>query len=69
MQTIPQSQVDAYQTRGYITVRELLSPQEVAVLNQATERVIAMDGPQVMRERNECPVEFRIEPAMRARCR
>ena len=55
MQTIPQSQVDAYQTRGYITVRELLNPQEVEVLNQATEKVIAMDGPQVMRERNGLP--------------
>lgn len=55
MQTIPQSQVDEYRTRGYITVRELLNPREVAVLNQATSEVIAMDGPQVMRERNGLP--------------
>ena len=43
--------VDEYKKKGFITIKNLLSPEEVKVLVQATERVITIDGPQVMREK------------------
>eukprot|EP01036_Dinobryon_divergens_P019117 gene19117-26068_t len=49
-QVIDQKQVDEYKTKGYITVKGLLTSKEVEVLNQGTADVINMDGPQVMRE-------------------
>ena len=54
-QMIDQKQVDEYKTKGYITVKGLLTSKEVEVLNQGTADVINMDGPQVMRERNGLP--------------
>ncbi|MCX7226315.1 MAG: phytanoyl-CoA dioxygenase family protein, partial [Burkholderiales bacterium] len=54
-QVIDQKQVDEYKTKGYITVKGLLTSKEVEVLNQGTADVINMDGPQVMRERNGLP--------------
>ena len=47
--------VDEYKKKGFITIKNLLSPEEVKVLVQATERVITIDGPQVMREKNGLP--------------
>lgn len=46
---------DEYSRKGYICLPALLDPQEVGVLKAATERVIGIDGPQVMRERNGLP--------------
>ena len=46
---------DEYRRKGYICVPSLLDAREVDVLNAATNRVIGMDGPQVMRERNGLP--------------
>ena len=46
---------DEYRRKGYICVPSLLNTREVDVLNAATNRVIGMDGPQVMRERNGLP--------------
>ena len=54
-QAINQQQVGEYKTKGYITVKGLLTSKEVEVLNQATADVINMDGPHVMRERNGLP--------------
>jgi len=47
--------VEEYGAKGYITVKGLLSPQEVEVLKQGTADVLRTDGPQVMRERNGQP--------------
>ena len=44
-----------YRRKGYICVPGLLNPKEVGVLNAATERVVGIDGPQVMREKNGLP--------------
>jgi ectoine hydroxylase len=54
-QAIDQTLADEYKAKGYITVKGLLTSKEVEVLNQATNDVINMDGPQVMRERNGLP--------------
>ncbi len=54
-QAIDQTLADEYKTKGYITVKGLLTSKEVEVLNQATNDVINIDGPQVMRERNGLP--------------
>lgn len=54
-QLIDQELVDEYWRKGYITVKSLLNPKEIEVLNQATVDVLQMDGPQVMRERNGAP--------------
>lgn len=55
MQSVNPQQANDYATKGYITIRGLLNAREVEVLNQATVAVTAMDGPQVMRERNGLP--------------
>ena len=52
---VEQKLVDEYATKGYITINGLFNSKEVEVLNQATNDVIQMDGPQVMRERNGLP--------------
>ena len=52
---VEQKLVDEYATKGYITINGLFNSKEVEVLNQATNNVIQMDGPQVMRERNGLP--------------
>jgi len=49
--TIDPSLADEYRRKGYICIPGLLGSQEVDVLNAATERVIGIDGPQVMREK------------------
>lgn len=54
-QWIDGSTADEYRTKGYITVKDLLTSKEVEVLNQATGDVVQMDGPQFMRERNGLP--------------
>lgn len=54
-QWIDQEAVNEYQVKGYITVKGLLTATEVEVLNAATDDVIKIDGPQVMRERNGLP--------------
>jgi ectoine hydroxylase len=46
---------DEYQRKGYICLPGLLNSREVDVLNAATDRVIGLDGPQVMREKNGLP--------------
>jgi len=46
---------DEYNNKGYITIKNLLTPEEVKVLIQATETVVNIDGPQVMREKNGLP--------------
>lgn len=55
MPSVTQQQANDYETKGYVTVKGLLNPREVEVLNQATVAVTAMDGPHVMRERNGLP--------------
>lgn len=53
--TIDPALADEYRRKGYICVPGMLNAKEVNVLNAATERVIGMDGPQVMREKNGLP--------------
>ncbi len=53
--TIDPALGEEYRRKGYICIPGLLNPREVDVLNAATERVIGMDGPQVMREKNGLP--------------
>lgn len=53
--TIDPELADEYLRKGYIRLPGLLNHREVDVLNEATERVIGMDGPQVMREKNGLP--------------
>lgn len=52
---VNQEAVAEYRAKGYITVKGLLTAKEVEVLNAATNDVIKIDGPQVMRERNGLP--------------
>lgn len=54
-QTIDPALGEEYRRKGYICIPGLLNQREVGVLNTATERVIGMDGPQVMREKNGLP--------------
>ena len=53
--TIDPALADEYRRKGYICLPGLLSAREVEVLNAGTERVIGLEGPQVMRERNGLP--------------
>lgn len=53
-QTIDPALGEEYRRKGYICIPGLLNQREVDVLNAATERVIGMDGPQVMREKTAC---------------
>ena len=54
-QTIDPALGEEYRRKGYICIPGLLNQREVDVLNAATERVIGIDGPQVMREKNGLP--------------
>lgn len=55
MVPLTENEVDDYRRKGYILARQLLSPREVQVLDEATSAVVQTDGPHVMRERNGLP--------------
>lgn len=52
---LTQAQIDEYNDKGYVLLPALLKPDELAVLDSATQDVIAGEGPQVMREKDGKP--------------
>jgi len=49
------SQIQEYETKGYVLVPGILRPPEIAVLNEAVETITHHDGPEVMREASGRP--------------